>query len=95
MIYSSLLSWRDSYLRKLNDLSKNSQNRRSGEKDNSLFETYKNSVMPHGRYIYAAADGIDMATMCAYTQSQHELPHWKCVLRCCSNFPCTDLPYHE
>ena len=40
-IHSSLLSWCDHYLRKLNDLSQNTQNRRSGKKDNRLFETYK------------------------------------------------------
>ena len=36
-IHSSLLSWRDLYLRKLNYLSQNAQNRRSGEKSNNLF----------------------------------------------------------
>ena len=52
-IHLPLLSWCDIYLRKLNDLSQNSQNRRSGEKSNLLFDTYKNSVIPHGRHIYA------------------------------------------
>ena len=73
--HSSLLSWRDSYLRNLNDLIQNSQNRRSGERANCLFETYNNSVMPHGRHIYATSDDMDMATICAYPPSQHALPH--------------------
>ena len=33
--------------------------------------------------------------MCAYPSSQHALPHWKCVLSCCENFPCIDLTYQE
>ena len=41
IIHSSFISWRDSYLRKLKNISKNAQNRRSGEKANHKFETYK------------------------------------------------------
>ena len=40
-MHSSLLSWRDSYLKKLKDLSQNAQNRRSGEKANRIYKTYK------------------------------------------------------
>ena len=36
-IYSSLLSWRDIYLSKINNFSQNAQKRRSGEKANRLF----------------------------------------------------------
>ena len=39
-IHSSLLLWRDHYLRNLNNLSKNAQNKGSHEKTNCLFETY-------------------------------------------------------
>ena len=92
IIHSLLLSWRDLYLKNINDLSQNSQNRRSGKKPNRLFDTYKNSVMPHGSHIYATAAGMAMATMCAYPPPQHALTHWKCVLHCCCNFPCIDLP---
>ena len=92
IIHSSLLSWRDRYLRKLKISSQNSQNRRSGEKSNCLFGTYKNSVMPHWRHIYATAYAMVMDTMCAYPPSQHTLPQWKCVLHYCSTFPRIDLP---
>ena len=85
---SSLISWCDSYFRKLNNLSQNAQNRRSDENANRLFETYKNSVMPHGHHIYATASDMAIATMCAY-------PPCKCVLRCCSNFTRIDLPDQE
>ena len=47
-IHSSLLSWRDRYLKKLKDKSQNSQIRRSGEKSHHIYTTYKNTVMPHG-----------------------------------------------
>ena len=42
-----------SLLKKLKDLRQNPQNRKYGEKSNSIYETYKNTVMPHGRNIYA------------------------------------------
>ena len=59
IIHSSLLSWRDWYL----------------VKSNHIYETYKNTVMPHGRHIYAKSYYISKATMCAYPQSDHALPH--------------------
>ena len=65
-IHSSLLSWRDIYLKNLKDIGKNKQNRRYDEIANSLFETYKNYVMMHGRHIYAAVSDMFMATMCEY-----------------------------
>ena len=78
---------------KINNLSQNEQKRRPAEKANHPLETYKNSVIPHGRHIYVTAADTAMATMCAYTPYQHALKHWICVLRCCSNYPNIDLPY--
>ena len=51
--------------------------------------------MPHGRHIYAKAYDMEKATMCAYPQSDHALPHWKCVLRCCAKFPSVNIPDQE
>ena len=51
---------------------------------NNIFETYKNSVMPHGQHIYQTAPVMTMATMCAYPPPEHEFPPWKRVLHCCS-----------
>ena len=51
--------------------------------------------MPHGRHIYAKASDMKKATMCPYTQSDHALPHWKCVLRCCDKYPYINLPDQE
>ena len=48
--------------------------------DNFLFDTYKNSVIPHGRHIYATASDMSMATICAYRPYQHSLPQCKFVL---------------
>ena len=50
-IHSLFLSWSDWYLKKLKDKSQNSQNRKSGEKGNCIYETYKNIGMQHGRHI--------------------------------------------
>ena len=48
-----------------------------GKNQNRIYETYKNTVMPHGHNIYAIEYHMDKATMCAYSQSNHALPHWK------------------
>ena len=65
----------------MKEKSQNSQSRRSGEKAHYIYETYKNTVMLHGRSIYAKASDMVNYTMCTYPQSDHELPHCKCVLR--------------
>ena len=94
-IHSSLLSWRDRYLKKLKDQIQNSQSRRSGVKANHIYTTYKNTVMPYRSHIYAKASEMANATMCSYPQSEHTLPHWKCVLRCCADCPCINIPDQE
>ena len=95
IIHSLLLSWRYRYLEKLKDQSKNSQNRRSRGKANRIYETYKNTVMPHGCHIYAKASDMAKSKMCAYPQSDHALPHCKCVLRCYVKCPSINIPDQE
>ena len=51
--------------------------------------------MPYGRHIYKKAYDMAQATMCTYPQSDHALPHWKCVLRCCDGCPCINLTEQE
>ena len=51
--------------------------------------------MPHWRHIYATAADITMAKTCSYPPSQHALPHCKCVLRWCYNYPRIYLPDQE
>ena len=66
-----------------------------GENKIRIYETYKNKVMPHGIHIYAKAYDMENVTMCAYSQSDHALPHWKCVLKCCAKFPSINLHDQE
>ena len=33
--------------------------------------------------------------MYTYPQSNHALPHWKCVFQCCADCPCINLPDQE
>ena len=68
----------------MKDKSQNYQNIRSVKKAHHIYETYKNKVMPYGSHIYPRASDMKNATMCAYPQSDHALPHWKCVLRYCA-----------
>ena len=86
-----MLSWRDRYLKKLKDQSQNAQIISSGEKSHHIYETYKNTVMPHGCHIYVKACDMAQATMCTYPHSIHALPHWKCVLQCCAKSPCINI----
>ena len=51
--------------------------------------------MPHGRHIHAKEYDRSKAKMRAYPQSDHTLPHWKCVMRCCAKFPSVNLPDQE
>ena len=67
----------------------------SGEKAHHIYETYKYAVMPHGRHIYAKAYDMEQATMCAYPQSDHALPHWEFILWCCAGCPHINLPDQE
>ena len=90
-----MLSWCDRYLKKIKDQIQNDQSRRSGERAHQIYTTYKNTVMPHGSHIYATASDMENATMCAYPQSENSLPHWKCVLRCCADCPCINIPDQE
>ena len=51
--------------------------------------------MPHGHHIYANASDMSKAKFCTHPQSDHAIPHWKCVLRCCSECPYINLPDQE
>ena len=42
-------------------------NRRSGKKANRIYETYKNTVMPHGHRIYAQSYDVAKAKMCVFS----------------------------
>ena len=70
----------------------NAKKRRFGENVNHINEMYICTVMSHGRHIYANTSDIAKSTMYAYPQLDHALPHCKCVLQCCSKFPCVNLP---
>ena len=94
-IHSSLLSGSDRYLKKIKDRIQNSQSRRSSEKANHIYETYKNTAMPHGRHIYAKASDMANATICTYPHSDNALPLCKYVLRFCADCSCINIPYQE
>ena len=51
--------------------------------------------MSHGRHIYAKASDMAKAKMCAYPQSDHALPRWKCAIQCCAKCPSVNLPDQE
>ena len=94
-IQSSLLSWRDCYLRKRKDTSQNDQNRSSGKKASHICKTYKRIVIPHGHHIYAKAYDLAKAIICSYSQSDHVLLHSNCILRCWTQCPIINIPDQE
>ena len=46
-----------------------------GENQIHIYETYKNTVMPHGIHMYAKAYDMEKSTICVNPQSDHALPH--------------------
>ena len=52
-------------------------------------------MIPHEFNLYAKEYEIANAIVCAYPQSDHELPHLKCVLRCFSDCSCNSFPNQE
>ena len=48
--------------------------------------------MPHGRHIYIKSYNMAKSTICVYPQSDHTLPHWKFVFRCCAKYPSINIP---
>ena len=51
--------------------------------------------MPHESHIYSKSYDMAKATTCKYPQSDNTLPHCKCVLWCCADCPCINLPDQE
>ena len=80
------------FIKKIKDQSQNEQNRRYGEMEIYIFETYNNSVIPHILHIYQTASEMVTTKICTYPPYQHALPHWKYVLRYCEKFPHIDIP---
>ena len=62
---------------------------------NSLFETYKNYVISHGKHMFQSEYDMVMATMCAYQSHNYALQHWKCMLHFCLQCPWIDIPSPE
>ena len=91
-IHSSLLPWRDSYFKNSNIKAKMLKAEGLVKKHIHKYETYKNTVMPHGCHSYAKVSDMAKATMCTYRQYYHAIPHWKCVLLCCAECPYKNLP---
>ena len=87
-----LLTFHNLYLKHIKYRIQNAQNRRSEEKYNSIFVTYKNTVQSHGFHIYNNAVDMSTATISPCTYKHHGLLHCKCVLRCCDKCPSIVLP---
>ena len=51
--------------------------------------------MSHGRHVYAKAYDTAKVKICAYSQSDHALPHWKFLLQCCAKCSSIDIPDQE
>ena len=73
----------------------NAKNIRFGEIPIRLFETNKNTAMPHGKYMFQTEYETAKERMCAYSSSKNVLPHWKHVLRCSAQFSRIDLSITE
>ena len=68
IIHSSLMSWSDFHLKNSRISAKMLKIEGPGKKKISIYETYKNTVMPHGRHIYAKAYDTAKESICVYSQ---------------------------
>ena len=68
---------------KIKDQIQNYDNRRSSEKSNFVYETYKYTVIPHGLHIYA--NNVCISSVWSWTTTLN------CVLWCCAECPCNNL----
>ena len=62
IMYYSLLTHHVSCLKHIKDISHNAQNRISSEISSRIFETYNNTVLPHGFHVYNTSADMSMAT---------------------------------
>ena len=69
--------------------------RRSDEIESRIFETYNNSVTPHGCHILTTTSAFDTATICPCNSVHHMLPHWKYVLCCYDKCTSMVIPSEE
>ena len=60
---------------------KSESNMEKKEKNNHKKEKKENKEKKEKTY------DTEKEKMCAYSQSDHAVPHWKCVLRCCAQYP--------
>ena len=63
--YSSLLSWQDLYLKNSMISAKMLKTEGPGKMKILIYETYKNTVIPHRRHIYDNTYDTTKAIMCA------------------------------
>ena len=63
--------------------------------ESSIFETYNNAVIMHGRNIHKTAADIAISIMCGFPSDKHALSHCKFVLSCCAKCPIIFTPGHE
>ena len=94
-MHSSLLAWRKRIITKLQNSANNAANRRSGRQMQTRFESYRDQVMIEGEHKYPKAKQAAYAMLCPFPNTEHDLPHWKCVLGCCNNCPGLVIPTEE
>ena len=94
-IHSYLLTCSYCHLKQLKDRSHNTLNRSYGEIVSRIFETYKNSIRPHGCHIYNTSTEIDMEEMCPCPYKHQVILHCKCVLRCFYKYLSIVIPILE
>ena len=81
-IHSSLLSWRDRYLK--NSKIKAKMIKSEGLAENNItFMKHIKKVIPYGRDIYAKSYDMANATICTYPQSDHALTHKMSIAMLC------------
>ena len=58
-------------------------------------DVYRNQAFPNGMELHKKASHAAFSTMCSFPDSNIDLPHWNCVLKCCSQCPKLIIPDEE
>ena len=68
---------------------------RSHQQNTLRVDTYRNQAFPDGDHLHKKASHAVFSTMCAFPDNNIDLPHWRCVLKCCDNCPNLFIPDEE
>ena len=95
MLQCSLNLWRIKHLKRLESLKMSRTRYRSSQKYIERYDRYKNEAFPAGLPLHAKSSHAAFSTMCSFPVESIHIPHFDCVLKCCTKCPNLQIPAEE